>query len=162
MGNYLSLFRAPQPTPDEDERNHPAYYDWTVPKWDPFLDDSPGRQPQAENQSKKVGSQSFKESLTNKTAENCQKKPSDDVLAVMTIKSAGFSPSNQTDKSTSKSLSHNSNKSIKTIESGGSHRVPQANTKNRPSLKDSIAEKAANNIHAVKNIKDQKGKAKKQ
>lgn len=34
MGNYLTALRVP--APDEDERNDPLYYDWTVPKWSPF------------------------------------------------------------------------------------------------------------------------------
>lgn len=36
MGNYLLSLRVPPPPPELDERNHPAYYDWTIPKWQPF------------------------------------------------------------------------------------------------------------------------------
>lgn len=35
MGNYLLSLRVP---PSEDERNHPLYYDWTIPKRGPFRD----------------------------------------------------------------------------------------------------------------------------
>lgn len=38
MGNYLASLRVPPPTPAEleEERRQPNYYDWTVPKWQPF------------------------------------------------------------------------------------------------------------------------------
>lgn len=36
MGNYLLSLRVPPPTPEEDERNHPLYYDWSIPKYSPF------------------------------------------------------------------------------------------------------------------------------
>lgn len=35
MGNYLLSLRVP---PGEDERSHPLYYDWTIPKRGPFRD----------------------------------------------------------------------------------------------------------------------------
>lgn len=34
MGNQLLSLRAPPPP--EDERNHPLYYDWSLPEWSPF------------------------------------------------------------------------------------------------------------------------------
>lgn len=34
MGNYLLSLRVPPPS--EDERNHPLYYDWTVPGLTPY------------------------------------------------------------------------------------------------------------------------------
>lgn len=40
MGNFLQSLQAPPLQPDEDERNDPAYYDWSVPKWTPFRQDA--------------------------------------------------------------------------------------------------------------------------
>lgn len=36
MGNYLLSFRVPPPAPEDDERNHPLYYDWSIPKFSLF------------------------------------------------------------------------------------------------------------------------------
>lgn len=37
MGNYLLSLRVP---PDENERNHPLYYDWSLPKRGLFRDEN--------------------------------------------------------------------------------------------------------------------------
>lgn len=51
MGNYLLSFRVPPPTPEEDERNDPDYYDWSIPKWTPFKRES---LPPAEHDAREV------------------------------------------------------------------------------------------------------------
>lgn len=51
MGNYLTELRVPPPSSEEDERNSPFYYDWTVPKWTPFRE-PPSGEPQSTQQQK--------------------------------------------------------------------------------------------------------------
>lgn len=47
MGNYLASLRVAPPAPSEEQEcNHPLYYDWTVPKWNPFRETVPNA-PQA-------------------------------------------------------------------------------------------------------------------
>lgn len=41
MGNYLQSLRAPPREPAE-ERNHPLYYDWSLPKWSLYRESQQG------------------------------------------------------------------------------------------------------------------------
>lgn len=43
MGNYLLSLRVPPPS--EDERNHPLYYDWTIPGLPPYKDEKSKESP---------------------------------------------------------------------------------------------------------------------
>lgn len=43
MGNYLLSLRVPPPS--EDERNHPLYYDWTIPGLPPYKDEKSRESP---------------------------------------------------------------------------------------------------------------------
>lgn len=54
MGNQLRSLRAPPPPSGEDERNHPLYYNWNVPRWTPFRCDKKGGPLEAPNSSSNV------------------------------------------------------------------------------------------------------------
>lgn len=125
MGNYLLALRAPAPTPDEDEKNDPCYYDWTIPKWEPFKKEH-NNHIRASQQSDSA--KELKEALTSTVDMNSQK------------------PYNM--KSTSSSENNNAN--IQKVDYTRPHTVDQRKYGN---MKDQAAMKAASNVHNVKSSK---------
>lgn len=163
MGNYLLSLRVPPPSPSEDERNHPSYYDWTTPKWTPFRTEKSTKcievsvkgssecftgkslgdstQEAIKSAGKKVSStvkeigKDLKDKLTS-TVDTSSKKPPN----FGTHKQSHIAKSTKLQKTTSKSLT------IKKVDSTRPHTIDQRKYDN---MKDQASIKAATNIHIV-------------
>lgn len=155
MGSYLASFRVPPPTPDEDERNHPYYYDWSQPE--ELFRKEPGQQSDGvkikadvgklKEDSKKLtkDTQEALKSILTSTVDASSRKPADlnTHVAIKHEKSEK--------KTTRKSPSITSKKSpnIKAIDSS---RPQTIDAKKYGNIDDQAAAKAATNLHNIDGV----------
>lgn len=154
MGNYLLALRVPAPTPDEDERNHPCYYDWSIPKRTPFRAadeqktnfDLESKKDRHQHNTSTSQQEQLRNTLTS-TVDTSSKKP-------FNLKSKSTSSSNSLEKNLDKSSragskpssSSSGSSSIKKVDSTRAHTIDQ---RKYGDIEDQAAIKAATNIHNI-------------
>jgi len=135
MGNYLLSLRAPPPA--EDERQHPLYYDWTVPKWSPFLD--PPKTPcEAAKESAETCAPRVKDDVKNvastagKVAKSAIKEAQDDIKKATssTTKSVGVTGTDKSSNKETRSMVHQ--KSTKSAGNSAGKMQPLAKKETKP------------------------------